>query len=339
MANPFVPPSQPNTYNLNPPSDDGSQTSSNVVAWATIKSKLADPLVSWINSTLTAATSAFSGVVQGPNSSVSGNIPVFADASGKLFSDSGVSTVGLLPSGAIVPYGGVTAPAGWLLCAGQAVSRTGANANLFAALTIQTTGNTHTTTTIDGMGSTANMAAGMPISGPGIQANTTLASIVGPSSVTISLPTTTSVNGVAIVVAPYGVGDGSTTFNTPDYRGRSPFGADAMGGSAANRLGSGATGGIVSAAIVGASGGEQKHALITAELAVHNHPVSDSASFSIFSPIQTGGSATGLRQISDGGTPDTTQPVSISVSTGNAGSGNAHNVTPPALVSLMIIKL
>lgn len=34
----------------------------------------------------------------------------------------------------------------------------------------------------------------------------------------------------------YGSGDGSTTFNLPDYRGRAPFGKDDMGGSAAGRL-------------------------------------------------------------------------------------------------------
>tara|TARA_R110000868_G_scaffold157001_2_gene384058 strand:- start:892 stop:4092 length:3201 start_codon:yes stop_codon:yes gene_type:complete len=34
----------------------------------------------------------------------------------------------------------------------------------------------------------------------------------------------------------YGSGDGSTTFNVPDYRGRIPFGKDDMGGTAAGRL-------------------------------------------------------------------------------------------------------
>jgi len=34
----------------------------------------------------------------------------------------------------------------------------------------------------------------------------------------------------------YGAGNGSTTFNVPDLRGRALFGKDNMGGSAANRL-------------------------------------------------------------------------------------------------------
>jgi microcystin-dependent protein len=40
----------------------------------------------------------------------------------------------VLPPGLIVPYSGTTAPAGWLLCAGQILPRTGVNAALFAVI-------------------------------------------------------------------------------------------------------------------------------------------------------------------------------------------------------------
>lgn len=40
----------------------------------------------------------------------------------------------------------------------------------------------------------------------------------------------------AVVSTTYGVGDGSTTFNIPDMRGRFPLGQDDMGGSSANRV-------------------------------------------------------------------------------------------------------
>lgn len=77
----------------------------------------------------------------------------------------------LVPVGTILPYGGASSPnSSWLLCYGQAVSRS-TYSSLFAIL------------------------------------------------------------GDA-----YGVGDGSTTFNLPDLRGRIPVGNDAMGGSAANRM-------------------------------------------------------------------------------------------------------
>jgi microcystin-dependent protein len=49
---------------------------------------------------------------------------------------SGIGAVGFVPVGVVVPFAGSTSPAGWLLCFGQAVSRT-TYAGLFA--TISTT--------------------------------------------------------------------------------------------------------------------------------------------------------------------------------------------------------
>jgi microcystin-dependent protein len=78
-------------------------------------------------------------------------------------------SVGGDPPGAIVAYGGVTEPEGWLFCDGRAVSRA-TYAELFAAIGTR-----------------------------------------------------------------FGAGDGSSTFNLPDLRGRFPRGWDAMGGTAAGR--------------------------------------------------------------------------------------------------------
>jgi microcystin-dependent protein len=53
----------------------------------------------------------------------------------------------------------------------------------------------------------------------------------------------------AVLATNFGAGDGSTTFNLPDLRGRVPAGWDAMGGTAANRLTSASGfGGLFSAA-------------------------------------------------------------------------------------------
>lgn len=112
------------------------------------------------------------------------------------------------PVGTVTDFAGSTAPTGWLLCYGQAVSRAGYS---------------------------------------------TLFSVIGTT---------------------YGTGDGSTTFNVPDLRGRTSVGKDDMGGVAANRL-TGGTGGIVGATL-GAVGGEQAHQLTTSELASHAHPGSTS---------------------------------------------------------------
>lgn len=43
-------------------------------------------------------------------------------------------TLGNIPSGVLMDYAGTVVPTGWLLCDGSAVSRTGANAALFAAI-------------------------------------------------------------------------------------------------------------------------------------------------------------------------------------------------------------
>ncbi len=62
----------------------------------------------------------------------------------------------------------------------------------------------------------------------------------------------------------YGVGDGSTTFNVPDVRGRNIVGLDDMGGSAANRVTSAVSG--IDGGAVGAVGGAQSVTLERANL-------------------------------------------------------------------------
>ena len=58
--------------------------------------------------------------------------------------------------------------------------------------------------------------------------------------------------------AAFGAGDGSTTFNLPDMRGRTPIGAG-QGSGLANR-------------VLAATGGEENHILSTAEMPSHTHP-------------------------------------------------------------------
>lgn len=72
----------------------------------------------------------------------------------------------------------------------------------------------------------------------------------------------------AVFLDLYG-GDGVSTFNVPDKRGRVGVGRDNMGGTAANRMTSGGSG--VDGATLGASGGSQTHTLTTAELSQHSH--------------------------------------------------------------------
>lgn len=74
----------------------------------------------------------------------------------------------------------------------------------------------------------------------------------------------------ALLASTYGGGDGSTTFNLPDLRGRVPAGRDDMGGTAANRL-TAASRAQVSGTVLGETGGVEEHQLIIAEIPSHRH--------------------------------------------------------------------
>ena len=66
---------------------------------------------------------------------------------------------------------------------------------------------------------------------------------------------TTFVELYALVGDQYGAGDGTTTFNLPDLRGRSVAGRDNMGGTAANRVTTAGSG--INGVALGANGGSQ----------------------------------------------------------------------------------
>jgi microcystin-dependent protein len=66
-----------------------------------------------------------------------------------------------------------------------------------------------------------------------------------------------------MVSTTYGSGDGSTTFNVPDLRGRVIAGKDDMGGAAASRL-SGSF--ITGPTTLGGTGGSESRSLVTANL-------------------------------------------------------------------------
>lgn len=68
----------------------------------------------------------------------------------------------------------------------------------------------------------------------------------------------------AIIGTTYGVGDGSTTFNLPDLRGRIPIGFDVMGGTPSGRLTT-ALGGV-DGTTIGASGGSQAATILQSNL-------------------------------------------------------------------------
>lgn len=127
----------------------------------------------------------------------------------------------------------------------------------------------------------------------------------------------------------FGAGNGTTTFNLPDLRGRVPVGKDNMGGSAANRITSGTAG--FAGATLGAAGGDQR-------LHSHNHAITD--------PGHTHSGGTGA-------TENVTASLEVSVAAGDAntgsattgislaaaGAGNSQNVQPSQVLNYLIRAL
>jgi microcystin-dependent protein len=196
-----------------------------------------------------------------------------------------------LPAGIVIPFGlvndyaGTSAPSLWLLCYGQAVSRT------------------------------------------------TYSDLFG------------------VIGTTYGTGDGSTTFNLPDCRGRVVAGQDDMGGVSADRL-TGLTNGV-NGDTLGATGGLESFTLATANLPSHSH-----TSGSLTGTTSTDGShthgedstasngqaeaGTGKSVVEgDTGTTDSggshNHDVTVTGSTATAGSGTAMPHIQPTLVLNKII--
>jgi microcystin-dependent protein len=227
--------------------------------------------------------------------------------------------------GSITDFAGISLPAGYLWAAGQAVSRT-AYARLFAALSVSFTGNvTSGSVAISAVSQDLTALGpslvGSPISGPGIPAGATISAVTS-ATITLSANANASGTAVALVAAPHGIGDGSTTFNVPDARGRVSVGRDDMNGTAASRMTSGGSG--VNGVLLGAAGGVETVTLTASQIPAHTHPYG-------FNGAGTGaGSNAQLYQGTNTGSAGNVPA--------NTGGGGAHSNTQPTLVLHKIIK-
>lgn len=118
----------------------------------------------------------------------------------------------------------------------------------------------------------------------------------------------------------HGVGDGSTTFNIPDLRGRTFAGMDNMGTAA------GSANVVTNAAAdsVGGAMGEENHALTSAENGPHTHGYSQGLMSANFG----GGSSNA--QVDGGAVDDTTA---------SSGSGTPHNTMQPTRFGYAYIRV
>ena len=187
----------------------------------------------------------------------------FKDSSGNIQRITGLGTLNAPPSGSVLAFAGAAAPGGWLLCYGQAVSRT-TYASLFTAI----------------------------------------------STV-------------------YGVGDGSTTFNLPDLRGRSVFGQDNMGGSAASRITNGNSG--IVGTTLGAAGGDER-------VQTHKHTLTDPGHTHTLQATTTSGGGTVATAGNNIATPiSPINSATTGITMADYGAGSSGNV-PPAMIMNFIIK-
>lgn len=84
MAAPFTP-TAISSYNANPPPDDGSQVPSNRVDWATIKTKIGDPIKTGADTNMTAIAAGFAKIIGGAGvTTTATNYTVGASDQGKL---------------------------------------------------------------------------------------------------------------------------------------------------------------------------------------------------------------------------------------------------------------
>lgn len=132
----------------------------------------------------------------------------------------------------------------------------------------------------------------------------------------------------AAISTAYGAGDGSTTFNLPDMRGRIPAGKDDMGGAAANRLTTAGSG--VDGTALGSAGGAETHTLIENQMPSHSHDLA--------LKYVTVGGAGSARNYWTRSAVDTLYDGTVTNGASAKGGGQAHNNTQPTLVANYIIK-
>ena len=131
----------------------------------------------------------------------------------------------------------------------------------------------------------------------------------------------------AVISTTYGVGNGSTTFNLPDLRGRVIAALDNMGGTDAGRLDLANT--------LGTTAGTQTHTLTSAEMPSHNHDQTLGGTRESWS--KTGGG--NQVRVNVTATYGETFTGGYEGYTTATGGGGAHNNMQPTILMNYIIKV
>jgi microcystin-dependent protein len=151
----------------------------------------------------------------------------------------------------------------------------------------------------------------------------------------------------SLVSTTFGAGDGSTTFNVPDLRGRSIFGQDNMGGSAASRIT--VAGGNFDGTVLGGTGGGQNKVIANSNLPAsipyndpgHSHVVlARSTGNALGAQFAAGSVGNAMFDIGlTGGLNSSTNSGTTGIAINLGGANTALPVMPPAMVLPYILRV
>lgn len=248
-------------------------------------------------------------------------------------------TPSLVPTGTVVDFTGVVVPAGWILAAGQAVSRTTFSA-LYATLAFvvsATTVNGNANITVP---NSALFQVGWSVGGSNVTCNSTITNI--PNGTTITISANAGAGGATTLnIGPFQQGDCSTTFNLPNYTGRAGYGIDGTTNITATSC--------TNAGSVGTTCGQQTRTLAVANLPAFT-PAGTITGFSVTVNTKTsnynivgGGSAPVADTTGNNGTTTAVASATGSANfTGTSTSGTMLSTPiptlPPAIMISKIIK-
>ena len=126
----------------------------------------------------------------------------------------------------------------------------------------------------------------------------------------------------AIVSSLYGDGDGSSTFNIPDLRGKFQAGFRTTVATGLTSV----TAGMIESTTIGNTGGVQAVSLATAQIPSHSHALT-----SVYSQGANQSNVPGLRRYSEVNT-------AAAMNTSVAGGGGVHSNIPPTIILNYVIK-
>lgn len=223
--------------------------------------------------------------------------------------------------GTIKPWAGMTAPNQYAFTYGQEVSRT-TYAALFNAITSsQAAFCTSGSPTLTGIGDTSNFWIGEKVEISCISGGISTIVSKTSNSVTLSANANITTNTTGVFFS-WGNGNGSTTFNLPDFRGVVPMGNNIMGGIASTNA-STTYFGVTNPNSSGALGGSQS---TNVSLTTANLPPYTPLGF-VSTSVNT---VVNDLRISTGNSPLTTSISPGSSTSGSAGSSNVP-ITSSAL--------